>query len=132
MLPVAMSLLYSGLIHYSMQYQFYKSVLAYDLFPNPFDKVLATLFPSFEIAIAIGLFTRCLQPVCKVLAILTFCCFSTIHWVTLWRGKTISCGCFGAESEPISVRSATYVTLATILFALTCKGANTDKLDNSH
>jgi len=128
---IALTLLYSGLVHYAMQYQFYKSVIDYDLFPTSFDVVVAKVFPSAEIAIAISLLTPCLQPIGRVLAIVAFSGFSILHWVTLLRGRTISCGCFGSESDPISLRTAICVTLVALFLVITRGGVTTESLVTS-
>ncbi len=77
----------------------------YDLLPEPLNVFVGFSVIPVEVALAAGHLTGRLLVVMAPIGTLVLGCFALAIGVNLARGRDISCGCFGRDSEAISVRS---------------------------
>ncbi len=81
---------------------FAKSIEAYQLIPAIFINLTALLIPWGELLIGIFLIVGVMLRGSAILSASLFAAFSIIIAVSLMRGLTIDCGCFGSNSSPLS------------------------------
>ncbi len=81
---------------------FAKSIEAYQLIPAIFINLTALFIPWGELIIGIFLIAGFMLRSNAILSALLFATFSVIIAVSLLRGLSIDCGCFGANSSPLS------------------------------
>jgi hypothetical protein len=131
---IGIILLYSATIHLLNPIKFYVSILQYRIIPNELSLVIAFLLPSTEFIIGFGLLFRAAPSLFSLLASLLFSLFAMVHWSMVIAGKNVPCGCFGDNSEPISVFSATLVSIgATTIFLAFLIAKRSDRiLTGSH
>lgn len=81
---------------------FAKSIEAYQLIPVAFINLTALFIPWVELLIGIFLIVGVMLRGSAILSASLFAAFSIIIAVSLIRGLSIDCGCFGANSSPLS------------------------------
>ncbi|MDP2208793.1 MAG: MauE/DoxX family redox-associated membrane protein [Bacteroidota bacterium] len=81
---------------------FAKSIEAYQLIPTILINLTALLIPWAELLIGIFLIVGVMLRGSAILSASLFAAFSIIIAVSLLRGLTIDCGCFGPNSSPLS------------------------------
>ncbi len=81
---------------------FAKSIEAYQLIPAIFINLAALIIPWVELLIGIFLLVGVMLRGSAVLSASMFAVFSIIIAVSLMRGLSIDCGCFGANSSPLN------------------------------
>lgn len=81
---------------------FAKSIEAYQLMPAISINLAALLIPWIELLIGIFLIAGFMLRGSAVLSVSLFAVFSIIIAVSLMRGLSIDCGCFGANSSPLN------------------------------
>lgn len=81
---------------------FAKSIQAYQLIPTILINITALVIPWVELLIGIFLIVGVLLRGSAILSAGLFAAFSIIIAVSLIRGLTIDCGCFGPNSSPLS------------------------------
>lgn len=101
---------------------FVSTVAGYGLVPRRASVVVAAAVVAVELFVAASFLGGFATRASAVAALATLVVFAAAVGLSLARGREIPCGCFGAESEPISGRSlrriAVLVAAATTLVAL--------------
>ncbi|MDI6803796.1 MAG: MauE/DoxX family redox-associated membrane protein [Bacteroidota bacterium] len=81
---------------------FAKSIQAYQILPPFFINVFAISIPWLELVIGIFLIFGLLLRGSSLLSAILFAAFSVLIAVSLLRGLSIDCGCFGLDGAPLS------------------------------
>ena len=117
---VSITFIISSFLHLQNPYQFFVTILRYDLVDNSFAMPLAVLLPAVQLVTGIWLLMRRHLIVPALLSTLFCATFCLLHIVTILRGLDISCGCFGTFSEVVTwktvVRDFCLATGALVLF----------------
>jgi Methylamine utilisation protein MauE len=95
---------------------FTRTIAEYRLVPRPIAGAVALVVIATECFLAFAFVTGWMTPAALLLAATTLLAFSAAVAINLRRGRRISCGCFGGESERISGRSL--VRLSMLLAAV--------------
>lgn len=83
---------------------FAKSIQAYQIVPTFLVNISAISIPWLELVIGIFLIFGLLLRGSSLLSAALFAAFSILIAVSLFRGLSIDCGCFGLDSAPLSWR----------------------------
>ncbi len=108
-------LIYTGLIHLGNSYAFLASILRYQLAGFEISKHLAMILPVAHLVIGLCILCRLFLPASLVLASSLFSLYFIAQFSVMWRGLTISCGCFGLDSHQISWFSVGLVGSCSLL-----------------
>jgi len=103
---------YSAVLHLGNPYRFYADVLAYRVVGAGVAEGIVIALPWFQLVTAGILVFGCLRATAYAAAFIAFAAFSTAQFSVLWRGMSISCGCFGSYSHPVTAATASGLLLA--------------------
>lgn len=81
---------------------FVKSIEAYQLIPTIFINLTALFIPWVELLIGLFLLVGVMLRGSAILSAGLFAAFSIIIAISLLRGLSIDCGCFGPNSSPLT------------------------------
>lgn len=81
---------------------FAKSIQAYQIVPGFLVNLFALSIPWLELVIGIFLIFGLLLRGSSLLSAVLFSAFSVLIAVSLFRGLSIDCGCFGLDGAPLS------------------------------
>ena len=81
---------------------FIQSVMEYRLLSSAVIRIIAPVLIGLEGFVALALLTGWSVDLALTIAAVLMLVFLLAVGVNLWRGAAVSCGCFGAASEPIS------------------------------
>jgi hypothetical protein len=82
--------------------RFSQTVDQYQLLPGNLVSLVSVLLPWFELILGAMLIGSLLLPVSAIAAAILLAVFTAALFVNLMRGRPISCGCFGRESDAIT------------------------------
>lgn len=95
-------LVYAAILKIIHPQQFYLSVLAYNLVGKELSKVIALWLPWVELLAGAGIIGMIWYKANLRLAQLMYAGFTIVLIVTLFRGMTTNCGCFGSAGGSVS------------------------------
>ncbi len=81
---------------------FAKSIQAYQIVPTFLVNIFAISIPWLELVIGIFLIFGLLLRGSSLLSAALFAAFSVLIAISLFRGLSIDCGCFGLDGAPLS------------------------------
>ena len=113
-------------------HSFAATVRAYDIVPASAAPLVANSVLLMEVAIAVGLVAEVAPRWTAITSGTLLGLFLVALGVNLWRGRRVSCGCFGDASEQISWRIVTRVVLllaASAALALTADAPRDRAID---
>lgn len=114
-LAISSLLLISAFAHLSNPYQFFSSILKYDLLPSPAAKLSAACLPFVHLAVAGLLLTGVAQRTAFQLGAALFATYGVVQLSALVRGLKVDCGCFGPSTSLIGPQSILLAMGAAIL-----------------
>ena len=116
---IALSLLYSGLLHFQNQFMFFESVLRYNLLPIGVAHFVSIGITAASFVAGTSLILPNLQIAAPLFALTLFLIFTAAQLIAFCRGVQVGCGCFGISSEPIGWSSILFA-MACVMFSIFC------------
>lgn len=104
----------SGLTKLDNPDYFLKALRLYGIFPKWLIRFVATVFPWFELALAVVLVAGIFQHASAAVSLMLFTSFLVLELILLSMGKAVPCGCYGL-AFPRKVDSTSVVTSALLV-----------------
>ncbi len=118
----------AGLLKAVDPISFARSITGYRLFPDLFVPGIAVILPWWEVAVGIGIFFPFSRRGALALLVCLSAAFLTLHTVTVIRGLTVECGCFGGLETtlgPLSMLSNFGLfSLGVVMLWWTCRSGS--------
>jgi hypothetical protein len=96
---------------------FARTIVDYDVLPASLSPLVALIVLTAEATISMALVANVAAPMAGAAAVVLFGAFLVALASNMSRGRRVSCGCFGEDSEEISGRSVARVALLLIASA---------------
>lgn len=94
---------------------FVRQVVAYNILPSQPAYIFGFILIPLETYVALSLLTGVTAELALLAAGFLLLIFLAAVVMNVWRGRAISCGCFGQTSEPISLRTIVRLVLLLLL-----------------
>lgn len=108
-------LLFSAVQHIRNPYFFLGSVYRYELLDLHVAFIVALILPFIQLFVGVAMIANLFHPTSKMVGGLLFVIFTIVQATALFRGLSISCGCFGpSSSAPISYSSLSLVAVCCL------------------
>lgn len=111
-------LLLTGSYHASRPFDFFNSVLAYQLVSGVTAQIAASVVPWLQMSVGLFLLVGVYSIGSYRLATLIFLVFALAQTSALIRGLTIDCGCFPGADHPVSIQGVCLLFFLILLALL--------------
>jgi hypothetical protein len=107
-------LLYSGWLHAAQPFHFARDIAGYGLLPEFAISPIVFVLPYMQLTLGAALFALKSRSEPRIMTAILFSLFIIFQTYALTTGKKIPCGCFGAESEGVSLKTAAVPTICLV------------------
>jgi len=102
---VAVSLLFTGLIHAAQPYYYVHAIANYRILSAEASGLVGLYLPYLQLVLAFCICFRIAEKASLATAAMVFLVFAVAQATVLARGINVDCGCFGFVAHPVSPTS---------------------------